>query len=105
VEFLFESHHELDGIETVGAKIVNKARRFRHLIGFHPQVLHHDLLHPLANVTHRSNLVLFILDCDPEQIATIANGLVVVDFGAALLDRGALGATSAIGHPSGPNFG
>jgi hypothetical protein len=45
------------------------------------------------------------LDCDPEQIATIANGLVVVDFGAALLDRGALGATSAIGHPSGPNFG
>src|SRR5664280_393466 len=58
-EFLFESHHELDGVETVGAKIVDKTRLLGHLVGFYSQVLHDDLFHPLANVTHRSNLVRF----------------------------------------------
>jgi hypothetical protein len=44
------------------------------------------------------------LGCDPEQIATIANGLVVIDFGAVTSDRGALVALIAIGHPSRAEF-
>jgi len=35
-----------------------------HLVGLYAQVLHDDLFHPLANVTHRSNLVLFRLGSD-----------------------------------------
>jgi hypothetical protein len=66
-EFLFEGHHELDGVETVGAKIVDKTSLIGHLVGLYAQVLHDDLFHPLANVTHRSNLVLFRLGCDPES--------------------------------------
>jgi len=42
-------------------------------------VLHDDLLHPLANVTHRSNLVLLRLGCIQIQVATIAYGLVALD--------------------------
>jgi hypothetical protein len=38
-----------------------------HLFGLYAQVLHDDLLHPLANVTHRSNLVLFRLGCVPKS--------------------------------------
>src|SRR5262249_51372168 len=64
-EFFLEGHHELDGVETVGAKIVNEARLIGHLVGLYAQVLHDDLFHPLANVTHRSNLVLLRLGCDP----------------------------------------
>src|SRR5664279_347166 len=45
------------------------------------------------------------LGCDPEQIATIANGLVVVDFGAANSDRGTLTCTPPSATPAGPNFG
>jgi hypothetical protein len=100
VELLFECHHELNSVETVGTKIVDETRRFGHLVGFHTQVLHHDLFYPLANVTHRSNLVLFRLGCGPEQVATIVDALVVVDFSAANTDRRALLATSTIGHPS-----
>src|SRR5664280_968918 len=71
-EFLLESHHELDGVETVGAKIVDKTRCFGHLVGLYPEVLHDDLFHPLANITHRSILVLFRLGYDRDRIATIA---------------------------------
>src|SRR5512146_649223 len=71
-EFLLESHHEFDGVETIGAKIVDETRLFGHLIGFYPEVLHDDLFNPLANITHRSNLVLFRLGCVRDPIATIA---------------------------------
>src|SRR5450631_2225573 len=71
-EFLFESHHELDGVETIGAKIVDETRLLGHLVGFYPEVLHDDLFYPLANITHRSNLVLFKLGCNRDRIATIA---------------------------------
>src|SRR5581483_2918737 len=64
-EFLFEGHHELDGVETVGAKIIDKAGLIIHLVGLYAQMLHDDLFHPLANVTHRSNLVLIRLGCEP----------------------------------------
>src|SRR5580700_9526755 len=56
-EFLFERHHEFDRIEAVGAEIIDEARSLRNLVGLDAQMFHDDLLHPLANVTHRSNLV------------------------------------------------
>src|SRR3954452_12601880 len=58
-EFLFESHDQFDGVEAVGAKIIDKACAFGHLLGLDTQMLHDDLLNPLANVTHRSNLMPF----------------------------------------------
>src|SRR5271168_2264296 len=56
-EFLFERHDEFDRIEAVGAEIIDEARGFSNLVGLDAQMFHDDLLHPLANVTHRSNLV------------------------------------------------
>jgi hypothetical protein len=79
MEFFLEGHHELDGVEAVGTEVVDETRLFRNLVGLHAQVLHDDLLNSLANVTHRSDLVLFRLGHDLEQIATIAYGLVVID--------------------------
>jgi hypothetical protein len=67
-EFFFEGHDELDRIETVGAKIVDKAGLIIHLVGLYAQVLDDDLFHPLANVTHRSNLVLYKLGCEPGSV-------------------------------------
>src|SRR6185312_4807030 len=58
-EFLFEGHDQLDRVQAVGAEIVDKAGAFGNLLGFDAQVFHHDLLNPLANVTHRSNLMPF----------------------------------------------
>src|SRR3954454_17483958 len=52
-EFLFEGHDEFDRIQAVGPKIIDEARAFGHLLRLHAQVLHDDLLNPLANVTHR----------------------------------------------------
>src|SRR5579872_1516878 len=53
-EFFFESHHELDRVETVSAEVVNKARVVDNLFGLNTKVFDHDLLNPLANLTHRS---------------------------------------------------
>src|SRR6185369_12528 len=60
-ELLLESHDELDGVETVGAEIVDEARSLGHLVGFNAQVLDDDLFHPLANITHRFALISFHL--------------------------------------------
>src|SRR5215469_3672099 len=50
-EFFFKCHHKLDRVEAVSAEVVNEARIVGHLLGFNAQVLDHDLLNPLANVT------------------------------------------------------
>src|SRR5262245_51974136 len=55
-EFFFKRHDELDRIEAVGAEIINEARVLSDLVGLDAEMLHDNLLHPLANVTHRSNL-------------------------------------------------
>src|SRR4029079_5781021 len=67
-KFFFKGHNELNRVEAVGAKIVDKAGLIGHLVGFYAQVLHDDLFHPLANVTHRSNLVLYELGCAPSSV-------------------------------------
>src|ERR1700677_3585038 len=61
-EFFFKRHHELDGIEAVGAEVVNEARVVDHFFGFNTKVFDHDLLNSLANLTHRSTSCLFHLD-------------------------------------------
>src|SRR3977135_2906818 len=58
-EFFFKRHHELDGIEAVGAEVINEARVVDHFFGFNTKVFDHDLLNPRANLTHRSTSCLF----------------------------------------------
>src|ERR1700731_3602165 len=58
-KFFFKSHHELDRIEAVGAEVINEARVVDHFFGFNTKVFDHDLLNPLANLTHRSTSCLF----------------------------------------------
>src|SRR5438045_1095697 len=60
-EFFFKRHHELDGVEAVGAEVINEARVVDHFFGFNTKVFDHDLLNPLANLTHRSTSCLFHL--------------------------------------------
>src|SRR6266851_637559 len=60
-EFLLERHDELHCVETVGTEIVDETGVLGHLLGFHAQMLHDDLFHPLANIAHRCNLVSFEL--------------------------------------------
>src|SRR3984957_8203852 len=55
-KFLFERHDELDRIEAIGAEMVDRAGVIRDLVGLDAQMLHDDLLYPLANITHCSNL-------------------------------------------------
>src|ERR1700681_4092515 len=66
-EFFFKRHYELDGIEAVGAKVVNEARVVDHFFGFNTKVFDHDLLNSLANLTHRSTSCLFPLDPSPRR--------------------------------------
>src|SRR5258705_12974505 len=61
-EFFFERHHELDGIEAVGAEVINEARVFDHFFGLNNKVLDHDLLFPLTNYTLRYTSFFFPSD-------------------------------------------
>src|SRR5262245_3928104 len=105
-EFLFKGHHELDGVEAVGAKIVDETRLIGHLVGLYAQVLHDDLFHPLANVTHRSNLVLFRLGCHPSldrnHRGTASSCLTVMRRSPIAEYRECLPRLAA---PAGPKFG
>src|ERR1700737_2108760 len=58
-KLFFKRHHELDGIEAVGAEVVNEARVVDHFFGFNTKVFDHNLLNSLANLTHRSTSCLF----------------------------------------------
>src|SRR6266403_3326632 len=66
-EFFFERHHELDRIEAVGAEVINEACVVDHFFGLNTKVFDHDLLNPLANLTHRSTSCLFPLDTSPRR--------------------------------------
>src|SRR5258707_14356448 len=66
-EFFFKRHHELDGIETIGAEVINEARVVDHFFGFNTKVFDHDLLNPLANLTHRSTSCLFHWSRPPDD--------------------------------------
>src|SRR5580704_11179765 len=58
-KLFFTCHHELDSVEAVGAEVVNEARVVDHFFGLNTKVFDHDLLKPLANLTHRSTSCCF----------------------------------------------
>src|ERR1700730_4700934 len=72
-ELFFKRHHQLDGIQAVGAEVVNEARVVDHFFGLNTKVFDHDLLNSLANLTHRSTSCLFPLD--PSQDDSSRPGL------------------------------
>ncbi len=51
-ELLLERHDQLDGVEAVGAQIVDKAGIFGHLGFVDAEMLDDDLLDPLGDVAH-----------------------------------------------------
>src|SRR3954471_13874921 len=44
-ELLLEGHHELDGVERIGAQIVDERGVRRHFLFIDPELLHDDALH------------------------------------------------------------
>src|SRR3569833_4626702 len=52
-ELFFESHHQLDRVEAVSTEVIDEARIVDHLLRLNTKMLDHDLLNPLANLTHR----------------------------------------------------
>src|SRR5215471_8971836 len=52
-EFLFERHHQLDGVEAVGSEIVDEAGILGHLGLVDAKMLHDDLFHSLGDIAHR----------------------------------------------------
>ena len=57
-EFLFERHHELDRVETVGAKIIDEAGALGHLLGIDAEMLDDDFPDPFSNVANSASSVL-----------------------------------------------
>ena len=53
-ERLLERHHQFDGIEAVGAQVVDERRLGRDLRFLDAQVLHHDLLNLVGDLAHRT---------------------------------------------------
>ena len=54
VEGLFESHHELDGVERIGAEVIHEGSARRNLALVHTQLLDNDLFHFFVNGCHVS---------------------------------------------------
>src|SRR5947209_6293740 len=51
-EFFLESHDELDRVERIRAKIIDKICVVGDLVGFDAKMLDHDFLHALGNIAH-----------------------------------------------------
>src|SRR5262249_22253708 len=73
-ELFLKSHHQFDSVETVGAKVIDEAGVLGHLVGLDAEMFHDDFLHALANITHRSNL---ILPTRPVKLALILSNYVI----------------------------
>src|SRR6476660_9169498 len=76
-ELFFKCHHKLDGVEAVGAEVVDETCVVDNLFGFNTEVLYHNLLNPLANLTHRSTSCLFHWTRPQDAIETL-RAIVVV---------------------------
>src|SRR3984957_2537384 len=76
-KFFFKRHYELDGVEAVGAEVVNEARVVDHFFGFNTKVFDHNLLNSLANLTHRSTSCLFHWT-RPQDVREDVRAIVVV---------------------------
>src|SRR6202171_6383686 len=70
-ELFFKCHHKLDGVETVGAEVVDETCSVDHLVRLDTEMLDNNLLNPLANLTHRSTSCLFHWTRPQEATATL----------------------------------
>ncbi|EBA11382.1 acyl carrier protein [Roseobacter sp. CCS2] len=55
-ELFFESHNQLNSVQTVSAQIINKGRRFRHFVFFNTKMLYNNLAYAVCNVAHIKSL-------------------------------------------------
>src|SRR5438105_9183597 len=60
-ELLLEGHYQLDGVEAVGAQIVDKAGVFGHLGFIDPEMLDDDLFDPLGDIAHSLRSSIYVL--------------------------------------------
>src|SRR5512132_3648279 len=61
-KLFLEGHDQLDGVETVGPKIVDEARTVGDLVGLDAEMLHYDLLYALRDIAHiRLTVSFFVL--------------------------------------------
>src|SRR6266702_5117401 len=51
-EFLFERHHQFNGIEAVGAQIFDEGCGVRDLVGIDIEMFDDDLLHAIGSIAH-----------------------------------------------------
>src|SRR4030095_126371 len=51
-EFLFERHHEFDGVQAVRAQIIDEAGVVGDLVGLYSEMLDHDLLPARCDIAH-----------------------------------------------------
>ncbi len=51
-EFFFQRHHEFDGIQRVGAKVVDERRLIGNFLLFDPQLFDNNLFYTFLNATH-----------------------------------------------------
>src|SRR5882724_12147640 len=70
-ELFFKCHHKLDGVETVGAEVVDETCVVDNLVRLDTEMLDNNLLNPLANLTHRSTSCLFHWTRPQEATATL----------------------------------
>jgi hypothetical protein len=57
-EFFLKGHDQLNCIETVRAKVINEAGVLGYFVGLDAEMFHDDFLYALANIAHRSHLIL-----------------------------------------------
>src|SRR5579871_1964647 len=55
LEFLFQRHHELHGVERIGAEVIDERRFVLDLRLVHAELLGNNLLHALFDVFHASS--------------------------------------------------
>ena len=51
-EFFFERHHKLDGVETVGAEVIDETRALGYFAFVDTQVFDNNFLHALSDIAH-----------------------------------------------------
>src|SRR5579863_5990015 len=67
-EGFFESHHELDGVERIGAQIVHKGGRRGHFAFIHTELLDNNLLDAFINAGHSNHSSDFRMSRSPGKV-------------------------------------
>ena len=51
-ELFLEGHHQFNGIERIGAEVVDEIGAVDDLVGFHAEMLNDDLFYALRDIAH-----------------------------------------------------